>query len=398
MNAQNLALAAGLVDAAYVAQGGAELRRREGLVRVLLAQRSLPAAGWDDATIALFLGQLSLMDSNNFTGAVGGGEREGRIASRLVADRHYRFGHGVGRSGDVGAVQPKAAGSSLVYKLTNRLALHAVRVCGVTRAGAALVLPAATGMTLALVLLALRGSRPAAARTVVWPRIDQKSALKAVFAAGCVPAVVENVLEGDELRTDVPGVAAAIAAAGGPESVVAVITTTSCFAPRGCDRVVEVARLCASLGVPHVINNAYGLQDASLAAAVNAAMSAGRVDAVVQSTDKNFSVPVGGAIVMAPAPGTLVDAVARAYPGRASLSPVLDLFITLLGWGQDGLRRVLAQRAEVAGALAVELARVAGAHGQRLLVTPHNPISFAVSLGGLGGGWSSGSACGRDRA
>ena len=40
-------------------------------------------------------------------------------------------------------------------------------------------------------------------RYVVWPRIDQKSCLKAVAAAGCIPIVVESLLEGDELRTDV---------------------------------------------------------------------------------------------------------------------------------------------------------------------------------------------------
>ena len=29
---------------------------------------------------------------------------------------HYRFGHGVGRSGDVAAIQPKAAGSSVIAR------------------------------------------------------------------------------------------------------------------------------------------------------------------------------------------------------------------------------------------------------------------------------------------
>lgn len=39
------------------------------------------------------------MDSNNFPGHVGVGEREARVASPLVARRHYRLAHGVGRSG-----------------------------------------------------------------------------------------------------------------------------------------------------------------------------------------------------------------------------------------------------------------------------------------------------------
>ena len=42
----------------------------------------------------------------------------------------FRFGHGVGRSGDVTAVQPKAAGSSLLVQLTNRLLLDVLRTMG----------------------------------------------------------------------------------------------------------------------------------------------------------------------------------------------------------------------------------------------------------------------------
>ncbi len=48
-------------------------------------------------------------------------------------------------------------------------------------------------------------------------------------------------------------------------------------------------------------------------------------------------VPVGGAIVAAPRSSTyLVEAVNKAYPGRASASPSLDLFMTLLHWGASG--------------------------------------------------------------
>ncbi len=47
------------------------------------------------------------MDSNNFLDSVGVGEREARVASELVARRHYRLAHGIGRSGDVSAEQPK---------------------------------------------------------------------------------------------------------------------------------------------------------------------------------------------------------------------------------------------------------------------------------------------------
>lgn len=285
-----------------------------------------------------------MMDSNNFTGSVGAGEREARIYSRLVARRHWRLGHGIGRSGDIAAVQvrstscvhalqrtqllaaapafrerytrafrqppplppppprhaplhsafelqPKAAGSSLIYSLTNKLVLHAIKLSGITRAASALVLPLATGMSLALTLIAVRAKRPPAAKYVVWPRIDQRSCFKCMLTAGFTPLVVENVLEGDELRTDLAGIEAAIESVG-VDAVVAVMTTTSCFAPRGFDKVADVARLCAAKGIPHVINNAYGLQASAICHQVNEAMRVGRVDAFVQSSDKNFMVSI----------------------------------------------------------------------------------------------------------
>ena len=43
----------------------------------------------------------------------------------------------------------------------------------------------------------------------------------------------------------------------------------------------------------------------------------GRVDAFIQSTDKNFLVPVGGAIV-AGFDGSFIDAVSKTYPGKVA--------------------------------------------------------------------------------
>ena len=60
----------------------------------------------------------------------GVGEREARIASRLVAERHFHLGHGMGRSGDIAEIQPKAAGSSLVAKLANSFALDVIKMAG----------------------------------------------------------------------------------------------------------------------------------------------------------------------------------------------------------------------------------------------------------------------------
>lgn len=79
----------------------------------------------------------------------------------------------------------------------------------------------------------------------------------------------------------------------------------------------------------HVINNAYGVQASTCVHQIDMAMRTGRVDAVVQSLDKNFLVPVGGAIVCS-ASREVVDSVAKLYPGRASAAPALDFFITML--------------------------------------------------------------------
>eukprot|EP00741_Cyanophora_paradoxa_P001651 tig00000498_g1602.t1 len=384
MNAENFEAACGVIPASYARQAQQGRRRRENLIKSLLSQRRLPDEGWDEETIELFLHELAAMDSNNFVDNVGVGEREARVYSGIVARRHYRMAHGVGRSGDVAASQPKAAGSSLVNSITRRLALDAVRICGFVDAASVLVLPLATGMAITMALLALRQQRKAG-RVVVWSRVDQKSCVKSIAAAGLEVEVVEGVLEGDELRTDLPAIEAAVSSREreAPGSVLCVVSTTSCFAPRAPERVVKAPRLCARLGVGHLVNNAYGLQSARTAHKLSKACRRGRVDAVVQSTDKNFMVPVGGSILAAKDP-TLIEAVNGMYPGRASSGPVLDLFVTLLAMGAAGLRSLLRQREELLPEMRARLAAVAEARGERLLHTPRNPISLAMTVDKVG--------------
>ncbi len=122
-----------------------------------------------------------------------------------------------------------------------------------------LILPCATGMTISLVLLALSSYRPSC-KAVLWLRIDQKTCLKSIYTAGCTAHVISNRMEGDNVVTDLDGLAAAIAQVGA-ENVLAVISTTSCFAPRRPDDVKGVAKLCKEAQIPHVVNHAYGLQD-----------------------------------------------------------------------------------------------------------------------------------------
>lgn len=115
MDEATVPLAMNLVGRAYIEQGRQALKRREGLVKTLLSQRKLPAQGWDDASIEHFLEELALMDSNNFLDNCGVGEREGRVYSGLVLKSRFRMSHGVGRSGDIAAVQPKVWTSRLFF-------------------------------------------------------------------------------------------------------------------------------------------------------------------------------------------------------------------------------------------------------------------------------------------
>ena len=137
MDKQNLQLAAGFVSSNYVQAGEQALQSRRAQVKSLLSQRRLPAEGWDDLTIEAFLQacmvnlalllqleaviqqltkrhmqDVALMDSNNFPHSVGVGEREARVASALVARRHYGLAHGIGRSGNISAEQPKVCSAA----------------------------------------------------------------------------------------------------------------------------------------------------------------------------------------------------------------------------------------------------------------------------------------------
>ncbi|NXW76879.1 SPCS transferase, partial [Hirundo rustica] len=364
-----------------------------------------PEDGWDESTIELFLHELAIMDSNNFLGNCGVGEREGRVVSGLVARRHYRLIHGIGRSGDISAVQPKAAGSSLLNKLTNSVVLDVIKLAGrckfensqlfvklhqgffmlisdflcagVRTVTSCFVVPMATGMSLTLCFLTLRHKRPKA-KYIIWPRIDQKSCFKSMITAGFEPVVIENVLEGDELRTDLEAVEAKIKALGA-ENILCVHSTTSCFAPRVPDRLEELAVICANYDIPHIVNNAYGVQSSKCMHLIQQGARVGRIDAFVQSLDKNFMVPVGGAII-AGFNESFIQEISKMYPGRASASPSLDVLITLLSLGASGYKKLLKERKEMFSYLSSELKKLADNHNERLLDTPHNPISLAMSL------------------
>lgn len=356
----------------------------------LFANQRLPERGWSDVQIQHFLFLLSTLDTNSNSSSddtelrwCGVGEREGRVYSSLVAQRHFGLSHGIGRSGDISEPQPKAVGSSVIAKLTLTLLLDALRrgsgLEAKTAAAHGLLLPLCTGMSMTLVLSMLR-ERNREKNIVLWCRIDQKSCLKAIQAAGLDCIVIPTKRTVDEVTTDIEDLDEKLQLHKG--KVLAVITTTSCFAPRLPDKVDLVAKLCAAHGAAHVINNAYGLQCAKTCKLINRACRVGRVDAIICSTDKNFLVPVGGAMVLSPDANVVSDT-GKIYAGRASASGVIDLFITLLSMGMEGYRLLLDQRASLVPKFKERLIKIAQDNGERLLLTSANSISFAITLDNL---------------
>lgn len=64
------------------------------------------------------------------------------------------------------------------------------------------------------------------------------------------------------------------------------------------------------------------------------------------------------------------------FAGRASASPPMDVFITLLSLGVNGYRNLITQRKEMYKYLKEELSKVASKHGEKILDTKSNPISI----------------------
>jgi O-phospho-L-seryl-tRNASec:L-selenocysteinyl-tRNA synthase len=99
------------------------------------------------------------------------------------------------------------------------------------------------------------------------------------------------------------------------------------------------------------------------------------VDLVVQSTDKNLLVPVGGSIVCSFDENTIIN-LQKFYPGRASSSQSLDVLITLLSMGSDNYKKLLTDRKECFDYLKDQLCNLAIKFHEKVLDTPHNSISI----------------------
>jgi O-phospho-L-seryl-tRNASec:L-selenocysteinyl-tRNA synthase len=149
--------AAEIVGSSYAKISEESVNSSENRILDLLNHRALPKEPFDELTIQSLMTKIALMDANNYLGNCGVGEREGRIFSKIVKEKNFNLGHGIGRSGDVNALQPKAIGSSLIVKLLKSMTLNIMnKVLGLPSIKDALILPFATGMSITITLLSLK--------------------------------------------------------------------------------------------------------------------------------------------------------------------------------------------------------------------------------------------------
>jgi len=313
----------------------------------------------------------------------GVGEREGKIYSHLVAERNFGLGHGIGRSGDISALQPKALGSSLLVALTTGIVQNMLKtIYGLHWIQEVSLFPMATGMTLSLLLMTMKSTKPTA-EYVIFSRIDQKTCLKCLVTSGLKPIIIDMKEDSNGgLNTDIEGIEAILKKIP-LEKILCVFSVSSCFAPRNYDNIPEIAKLCKNYKIYHVVNNAFGLQCTKSISLLNEAIKIGNIDALVSSFDKNFLVPVGGALIYSPNKDGFAKKSAEAYPGRASISPILDLCITLLEMGKNGLQNLLKERKEMFEYAKLKISEILKKYNEQVIELKSNKISIAFTLSNL---------------
>ncbi len=340
-------------------------------IKILWEQRKIPEEGWNDETIELCLNIFAWMDTDKDPNAVRIGEREARVASPLISKLAYGFNHGIGRSGDITAAQPKAPGSSIVYQIANRLALQALKKFGTPNLNKALIMPLSTGMSIGLTFAAVR--KKVKSREVLCTRIDHTSPLKGLELVGLSPLIIEGTLVGDAVQVDPDKIKEAI-----NENTMGILSTTTFFPPREPDRVKEIAKIAEEHDLYHVINNAYGVQSREIMKRIQGAIDSGRVDAVIQSTDKNFLTPIGGSIIASPSEA-LIDEISQCYAGRASAAPIIQFLAAILSLGSNKYEQLRDNQEKNRILLETLLKDLASRYDERLLQVD-NPIACAMTL------------------
>ncbi len=349
-------------------------------IKILFEQKSVPKEPWSDGQIEFLLQILSNMDTDKDDKAARVGEREARIASKLHLKISGGFCHGVGRSGFLTAPQPKAPGGSMMYEISNYLACNFLKNFGLPNIKKAIVVPLCTGMSLALSLGALKPNWNDESlikkRIVLVPRVDHKAILKAIDLMGFKPKIINGKIFGDAVKVRFEDIKNNL-----DENCCAVLSFTSYFPPRENDDIKEISKLAKENNLVHIVINAYGVQSPEWMKIIRSAIDAGRVDAIIQSTDKNFLTPVGGAVIASPDKDTITK-ISQAYAGRASATPVVNFLISMLSLGISGYQNLIKIQKSNHALLKEKLNQTASKINERVL-NIFNPVAVAVSLKNL---------------
>ena len=345
-------------------------------IKILFEQRSVPIEPWSDDQIEFLFTTLSNMDTDKDDNAARVGEREARIASKLHLKTSAGFCHGVGRSGFLTSPQPKAPGGSIMYELSNYLARNFLKNFGLPNIKDAVVVPLATGMSLALCLGALRVNNNSNKMTILVPRIDHKTILKAIDLMGFKAKIINGKIFGDAVRVPIDEIKANL-----DNNCFAILSFTSFFPPREHDNIKEISKFAQDNNLVHLIINAYGVQSSEWMNLIRSAIDAGRVDAIIQSTDKNFLTPVGGSVIASPNK-EIITKISQSYAGRASATPVVNFLISMLSLGINGYKKLLEEQKKNRELLEKRLSQTANNIRERLLEV-FNPVAVALSLENL---------------
>lgn len=353
-------------------------------IKILLEQQTIPKKGWTDIQIKYLLNFLNSLDSDKDPKAIRIGEREGRISTPLLKELSGNFCHGVGRSGNLTAAQPKAAGASLMQNLTNKITLALINELGLPNIKGAITLPMGTGMGLANTLrgcFSFYNTPLSHQPNVLMTQIDHKSPLKGVEFIGANAIIIpgksgKNHHANEGIYVSIEDIEKIYQQNKG--KVVAIISNSCFFAPRVPDDIKSIAKFAKEKKLIHIVNNAYGIQSHLLLKILRSAIDAGRVDAIIQSTDKCFLTPVGGSVVISPNEA-IINQISQTYAGRASASPVLHLLVSLLSMGLDGYRKRMTDQQNNKLLLEELMEKLAKKYDEKL-IDCKNPISCAMTL------------------
>jgi O-phospho-L-seryl-tRNASec:L-selenocysteinyl-tRNA synthase len=353
----------------------------------LFDHRTIPDQGWNDQQIEMLIMILNSMDSDKDPKGARIGEREGRLATPYLNQLSAGFNHGIGRSGDLSAPQPKAPGASLMQNLTNHIVLSLIQHLGIPNVKGSLVLPFGTGMAIGMALRGLAQLNSLDLRSnyqVLMPRIDHKSPIKGLEFIGCEVLLIPTEFGPNYFAPE--GVFCSLEEiekkyTENPNTIGAIISTTTFFAPRVPDDIKAIAKFAKAHNFIHIVNNAYGVQCPNILHIIRQAIDAGRVDAVIQSTDKNFLTPVGGSIIITPKEEQ-ANAISKVYAGRASASPILQLLVALLSYGKEGYEKLIQAQQENHQLLEQLLNDLANELGEKI-IDCQNPVSCAMTFESL---------------